>query len=72
MLESKPEESGKYQSDMKRLRTRKLPADESRENEIRLNGRQKLKVEVYFSIPDKLLIEFKKPMFCIHINISKV
>ena len=34
-----PEEREMYQSDIKRMRTRRLVADESRENEVHLRGR---------------------------------
>jgi hypothetical protein len=50
----------KYEMDITRKKKRKLPADESRENEVELTGRESFKVNTFFVILDCLLTELER------------
>lgn len=52
--------SEEYELDRVRIKKRKLQADEERENEVHMSGRDKFKVETYFAILDRIESEMKK------------
>lgn len=54
------DDNEEYEYEDVRRRRRTLRPDEDRENEVVLIGRQKLKVDIYFAVLDKLNIELKK------------
>lgn len=53
-------EAPEYEADNKRKKTRKLQADESRETEVTMNGRDSFRISTFLVIVDCLAVEIRK------------
>ncbi|XP_025200593.1 zinc finger MYM-type protein 1-like [Melanaphis sacchari] len=54
------QKSEEYEFDKVRTKKRKLQADETRENEVHMTGSDKLRIETYFTILDRVKSELEK------------